>query len=335
LISADNLLHEAAGRHGAWVEANSGDYNLDARQELQLANDKLFALVAPARGGMLYELDVRSICHNLLATLSRRPEAYHHKVLAGAAQSSDQHVASIHEQVIFKQPDLDQRLQYDVYPRKSLIDHFYDPAVDLGAVFGGHAQERGDFVGGVFESRIRRGHDRVQVVLNRNGHIGDHPIQLTKTITLEAGSSELEIGYLLENLPTDEVVHFAPEFNFSGLPAGADDRYFFDVQQQRLGQLGTRLDLVDADGLGMADEWLGIGVMLRASRPTRFWTFPIETVSQSEGGFELVHQSVVAIPHWIIEPTSDRRFAVTLRLAIDTSQAESRHPNRRAEVVTS
>ena len=31
----------------------------------------------------MYELDVRSICHNLLATLARQPEAYHRKVLAG------------------------------------------------------------------------------------------------------------------------------------------------------------------------------------------------------------------------------------------------------------
>lgn len=334
LISADNLLNEAAGRHSAWVEANSGDYNLDARQELQLANDKLFALVAPARGGMLYELDVRSICLNLLATLSRRPEAYHRKVLAGA-QSGGEYVASIHDRVIFKQPGLDQRLQYDTYPRKSLIDHFFDPAVDPGAVAAAGAIERGDFVGGVYESRIRRGRDRVQLVLRRTGRVDEHPIQVTKTITLEAGSSELEIGYLLENLPDGQLLHFAPEFNFSGLPAGADDRYFFDLQHQRLGQLGTRLDLAEVDGLGMVDQWQGISITLRASRPTRFWTHPIETVSQSEGGFELVHQSVAVFPHWIIESGPDRRFAVTLHLAIDTSQAESRHPIRRAEVVTS
>ena len=226
-------------------------------------------------------------------------------------------------------------MQYDVHPRKSLVDLFYDPAVDLGAVFGGQAQERGDFVDGVYEARLRRNPDRIQVALTRDGHVGDLPMQITKAITLDAGSSELEIAYLLEGLPPDAVLHFAVELNFAGLPAGADDRYFYDVQRQRLGQLGTRLDLVDVDGLGLVDEWLGIDVTLRASRPTRFWTFPIETVSQSEGGFELVHQSVVVIPHWIIEPTRDRRFTVTLRLAIDTSQAESRHPIRRAEVVAS
>ena len=72
---------------------------------------------------MLYELDVRSICHNLLATLARRPEAYHRKMLAGANNGNGQ-VASIHDRVVFKQAGLDQRLQYDRWPRKSLLDHF-------------------------------------------------------------------------------------------------------------------------------------------------------------------------------------------------------------------
>ena len=34
-------------------------------------------------GGRMYELDVRDIGHNLLATLQRRPESYHRKVLTG------------------------------------------------------------------------------------------------------------------------------------------------------------------------------------------------------------------------------------------------------------
>ena len=63
---------------------------------------------------------------------------------------------------------------------------------------------------------------------------------------------------------------------------------------------------------------------LRANRPSGFWTFPIETVSQSEGGFELVHQSVVVLPHWLVRGDADGRWSVTLELALDTSLAEAR-----------
>ena len=56
--------------------------------------------------------------------------------------------------------------------------------------------------------------------------------------------------------------------------------------------------MTESAGLGLTDEWLGIDVDLAFSRPTAIWTYPIETVSQSEGGFELVHQSVAVQPHW-------------------------------------
>ena len=54
--------------------------------------------------------------------------------------------------------------------------------------------------------------------------------------------------------------------------------------------------------------------MLFRSAATGIWTFPIQSVSQSEGGFELVHQSVVVMPHWIVTPDADGIWKVTMRL---------------------
>ncbi len=323
LIAADNLLDRATGHHEPFVELTADDYNFDARQELRLTNDKLFALLAPSRGGHLYELDIRTICANIGATLTRRPEAYHRKVLAGANQSQG-NVASIHDRVVFKQANLDQRLQYDRYPRKSLVDHFFDENVSLEAVARGDAPERGDFLQSVYEARLRRSSERVQALLSRTGFVQDHPIKLTKGITLEAGGHTLEISYLLENLPKDRTLHFGVEFNFAAMPSGADDRYFYGAGRKQLGQLGTKLDLTDSRQLGLIDEWLGIDVGLDFSRPTNVWTFPIETVSQSEGGFELVHQSVCVVPHWHVQGDADGRWSMTLQLSLDTTLAEHR-----------
>jgi alpha-amylase len=334
LIAADNLLDQHEGRYLAdgdvsWVELNSGDFNLDGRQEVRLASNRLTALIAPTTGGNLYELDIRSICHNLLATLTRRPEAYHDKVRAGASADQDD-VASIHDRVIFKQEGLDQHLCYDRHPRKSLVDHFFDLEVTQEAVASGEYHEWGDFVTGPFEAKLRRSPERMQVQLVRNGHVGDCPVQVTKGLTLEAGGSVLEIAYLLEGLPTDGPLHFGVEFNFAGLPAGADDRFFRASGGESLGQIGTRLDLSDVQAIGLVDQWLGMDIGLEISRPTSIWTFPIETISQSEGGFELIHQSVVVQPHWIVQPDEEGRWSVTIRLAIDTSQAESCMPESEA-----
>jgi alpha-amylase len=325
LIAADNLLDQVLNVPKNSIEGLASDFNFDGRPEIQLRNDKLICLLAPSQGGQLYELDVRTICHNLQATLTRRPEAYHGKVLAGhQAQHGD--VSSIHDRIVFKQEGLDQRVQYDPAPRKSLLDHFFADDASLESVSRGQATELGDFIGLPYEARLRRNPDRVQAQFKRDGHVGDLQIRITKGVTLNAERSTLEIAYLMEGLPTDRTLHFGIEFNFAGLPAGADDRYFSQTDQ-RLGNLGSRLDLKQQHDLSLTDEWLGMSVHLSASAPTDIWAFPVETVSQSEGGFELVHQSVVVIPHWRVRGNQQGRWSMTLHVDVDTRLAESRMEN--------
>lgn len=93
--------------------------------------------------------------------------------------------------------------------------------------------------------------------------------------------------------------------------------------------MGKRLDLRDVAGLSLTDEWRGIDIRLEANRPTHLWTFPVETVSQSEGGFELVHQSVVVMPHWFAQADEQGRWSVTMRLELDTARAKQRHAEQR------
>ncbi|TWT65828.1 alpha-amylase/4-alpha-glucanotransferase domain-containing protein [Crateriforma conspicua] len=319
LIAADNELNRIVG--GGAVQADAADYNFDGQQEVRLSNNRLCAWVAPGRGGRMYELDVRDICHNLLATLQRRPESYHRQVLAGPSTGGDDEAASIHDRVVFKQADLDKRLQYDRYARKSLMDHFYDEDATLEAVMRGEATERGDFVELPFEAKLRRGSDRVQIQMRRDGNAWGIPITMTKAVTLSENSDRMQVTYLLENLPPGRPLHFAIELNFAGMPAGADDRYFSDVDGNRLGQLGEMLDLKNVRGLKLSDRWLGLDVDLAIGRESGIWAFPIETVSLSEGGFELVHQSVCVQPHWIVTGDADGRWAVQFELAATCEQA--------------
>jgi hypothetical protein len=81
LIEADTLLERVTREPGAWVDVATSDYNLDARQEVKLSNHRLAAFLSPATGGHMYELDVRANGVNLLATLNRRPEPYHQRII--------------------------------------------------------------------------------------------------------------------------------------------------------------------------------------------------------------------------------------------------------------
>lgn len=315
LIEAENWLEARPRGATGWVEAAADDYNFDGKTEIRLASESVVAWLEPNVGGRLYELDVRGHGLNLLATLQRRPEAYHAKVRAGATAHSDS-TASIHDRVVFKQAGLEQRLLYDRGLRKSLLDHFWSPQTGLEQVAHNTAVELGDFESGVFQAKLRHSPQRIQVVMERAGQVAGHPLKLSKGVTLAAGSNHLEIAYFLENLPEDCDWLFGVEFNFAGLPAGADDR-FFRIDQRRLGPLQTQLDLEQTSQLALVDQWQGIDVQLQWDQPARLWTFPIETVSQSEGGFELVHQSVVVLPHWRVLPDPAGQWSVVFRLNLN------------------
>ncbi|MCA9039895.1 MAG: DUF1926 domain-containing protein [Planctomycetaceae bacterium] len=350
VIAADNLLEEASDRSTPWVEVTADDYNLDARKEIRLSGNRLIGYFAPSQGGILYELDIRATKHNLLATLNRRPEAYHDTVRkAGQQQQEAQHneghdheanhadgesdeVHSIHDLVHFKQPDLDKKLAYDNWARKSLVDHFLQPDLDLHRFLQGEGHV-GDFVGAVYQTELKRNGESAEVIMSRQGNMGPYPVQLTKTVRLETEQSgQLKVVYHMQGLPAGMPVHFGVEFNFAGMAANADDRYFYDGEGRKLGQLQSIQELPSANRIGLIDEWLGLDAALEVSQPAEFWTFPIQTISQSEGGFELVHQSAVVLPRWEFLAPESGEWSTEITLIIDTSAAQARQLREAAVV---
>ena len=92
----------------------------------------------------------------------------------------------------------------------------------------------------------------------------------------------------------------------------------------RLGQLDATIEREHCDRIGLVDEWLGIDVALELSKSAKLWTFPIESVSQSEGGFETVHQACCVVPHWEFIVPADGKWEVEIKLGTDTSAAQAR-----------
>ena len=291
------------------------------------------ALVLPSRGGQLVELDVRRIEHNLLATLTRQPEAYHRKILAGATARAS--CASIHERVVFKQADLDQRIQYDAYPRKSLLDLFYDHDTTLDAVAAGRAAVGAISPTRVYQARIRRNPDRIQVQLSRDRHRlrrarADHQgpdagrRQRDAPDRLPAGKPAAGPAALVRRRA--ELCRAARRGRRPLLPR---------PRRQSPGPARRRLDLGDAMGLGLVDEWLGHrrgpdGLRgPRTSGPSRS-----RRVSQSEGGFEVGTNRRSCNRTGTLRADREGRWAVSLELVLDTGRAEPHRTEQVAAAVT-
>lgn len=327
LIQADTLLDQISNRPATWVQLDADDYNRDARKEVRVSTDRMIGWLSPSKGGQLYEWDVRGISTNLLATLNRRFEPYHDRIREAARTGNvSEHGGGVDPNgaVRFKQPGLDQKLTYDRWSRKSLVDHFLQPglAFDAFAAGDGHV---GDFAEGVYQSSLRRSPRVVEARMWRDGKLGPYPVKLTKTVRADASNSgTFEVVYELEQLPAGLPIHFGVEFNFAAMPGGASDRYYYDDRGRTLGTLDAALNQPAMSRIGLVDEWLGVDVALESSQPAAMWTMPIQTVSQSESGFELVHQSCAVIPHWEFLAPSDGRWTVTLSLSADTSAAQAK-----------
>ena len=327
LIQAEVLMDQVTRGTGAWVDVAVGDFNLDARQEVKLSNHRMVALLSPAMGGHLYELDLKSSEVNILATLNRRPEPYHQRIIDHAnnvVSAGDADLAAVSKEIKFRQPNLEKKISYDKWPRKSLVDLFLQPGATHDEFLRGNAVI-GDFATGVYDASVRKGEQKIALEMRRKGRVSDLNGEVRKIVVLSSDRpNELLVQYHLIGFPKNVPLHFAVELNFAAMPGGADDRYFYDASGQRLGTLDTLLDQPDADRISLVDEWLGLDVSLELSRAGGIWTMPIETISQSEAGFEAVHQSVCVVPHWEFAMPEQGAWIVDLRVIFDSSIAAAR-----------
>ena len=64
--------------------------------------------------------------------------------------------------------------------------------------------------------------------------------------------------------------------------------------------------------IALCDEYTNLRFDLRFSAPATVHRFPLETVSQSEGGQERVYQGSVVLPNWLVRLAPGARFEVSL-----------------------
>ena len=97
-----------------------------------------------------------------------------------------------------------------------------------------------------------------------------------------------------------------------------------------------RVKLLDEEARGYVAENHGLPFRLPDLGPigsnglanARDFLAPVAAYEDVEGGFELVHQSVAVLPHWLVRGDAQGRWSATLQLVADTSQAESRMHTR-------
>lgn len=313
LIGAENLLGSKK------LEIERKDYDFDGEEEILVSSPELNLYLSPANGGQIIELDYKPKQFNLSNTLTRRKEAYHHKIENNSNSEINTQPASIHDMAGVKEEGLGDILFYDWYKRNSLIDHILDENTTLENFSKCLYGENGDFVNQPYTVNKC---SKKSIVLSRQGTLCEDCQKPTvkesffgiqKAIKVKS-NSEIEIDYELSNANKDILnVWFGVEFNFT-LLAGNDKQRYYTIPEKGISDesMNTTRQLDGVTETGLVDEYNKFKTLLTWSIPSVLWRFPIETVSRSESGLERTYQGSCIMPSWKFSFKPEEKVSINL-----------------------
>jgi alpha-amylase len=279
------------------------DYDADGSPEHLFTAPEYQALLKPTDGGTLAAFDFRPAAATLVNSIQRRPEAYHSRLREAAKTALPGAVASIHEQTLVKEPGLDRFLRYDRWPRHAFRVLLFDPARTQAEYETLELQEDPGFAGGAYHVKssstndaqlIRE--DELKFVSKEEG--AAPRLSLAKRFSFGPAPNGCEVGCeigLKLRQPVAQPIAVGIESVINLLAPAEPDR-FFDTPK---GQQNLRFSgVLPGPLVRMEDGWQRVRIALHAPGAKEFWVAPIETVSESEEGFERVYQGSQILAIW-------------------------------------
>ncbi len=269
-------LREAAYEHLLKAEAlcpgpsewTTEDQDLDGRDEYVWRDERFGMRVEARNGGGLTEIDYFPLFRNLTDVLSRRRESYHRQSEAGSEERPGRE-HSIHE-LAKSLPAGSERLTIpDPGPRRSAMVRFFESETGAESFFSGEAPDLLDLSGGYASARI----EGRRLICEQAGRLafraGDAPIVLRKEF-IPLGR-KIQVAISIRNESPARIRSLAAvEWNLY--------QYAEEMERQ-----GNHLRLCRGSLVLAGPE----GSALRSR--------PLETLSQSEKGFDTIHQGYAFI----------------------------------------
>jgi hypothetical protein len=279
------------------------DYDADGAHEHLFTASEYQALLKPTDGGTLAAFDFRPAAATLVNSIQRRPEAYHARLREAAKTAVTGAVASIHEQTLVKEPGLERFLRYDRWPRHAFRALLFDPARTQAEYETLELQEDPGFAGGAFQVKSSSANDAQliredELKVAAKGNAAGPRLSFAKRFSFGPAPHGCEIGCeiglkLKHPLATPIAVGIESVIN---LLAPAEPDRFFETPK---GPQNLRFSgVLPAPLLRLEDGWQRIRITLHAPGAKEFWVAPIETVSESEEGFERVYQGSQILAIW-------------------------------------
>ncbi len=320
IIAAEKVIHQGRRQGASLTGVEVCDFDADGNTEVVVTTPKQKAIIAPALGGMISELDDFGICKNLVDIVGRRKEGYHKKLLNRHEQTATA-TQSIHDLVLAKEEGLEKLLVEDRYRRGLFIDHFFADGTTLESFANSSYAETADFVGKPYTCKHHSEGNRIEVTLRRRGHVkrngATFPINVSKTLCFETVTGQLTAHYRLTNESQQALeLQFGVEFGFGS--------YTFPMRESEItNSLGKIIDATnptehaDINDLRLDSRLYQYRTALSFDKAAQLWTHPLWTVSLSEGGFEKVHQGAIVVPNWLVLLAANASWQVEIKLSFE------------------
>ena len=293
------------------------DYDADGDSELLFTAPEYQALLKPSDGATLAMFDFRPSGATLINSMQRRPEPYHTRLREAAAHSPSGAAVSIHDQVRVKEPNLERYLRYDRYPRHSFRVLLFDAARSFADY---EALQLGELSGPAASAfQIRHSAANLadfafeQLLPEFAADAANPPrLKLAKRYLFGPAPHGCEVSCdftVAVSASLSRPLCFAVESVINFLAPTDLDRFFETPSgPQNLRFTGS----LPGPLLRVEDGWQRVRVTLHAPGGDEFWIAPIETVSESEGGFERVYQGSQILALWHPDLTTKTSFSARL-----------------------
>jgi alpha-amylase len=327
LIQAEELAEGA----NAPLAVRQFDFDKDSNREIVLTGAPLCAIWKPTLGGIMLELDTRPLRYNLLNVMTRREEGYHEEIREAAEKGTlvtpevwaQRPEWEQRDAIRAKEEGIEQYLIYDWHRRGAFIDHFLREDADLNAFYRAFYGEQGDFVNLPYEAEAKASADAATITLRRDGHVwvsGRHcPMRVEKTFAFRRGENRYAVTYTVTNL-SDEAANarFGVE-TASGFDGGQDMAYCHltvngGAEKVPLAQVAEHAAVTAHTSYTTIRA---LKLTTTVDQPCVLWTFPLETVTNSEAGYERGYQGTVYLHLWNLrlEPGASWTVNMTQEIA--------------------
>lgn len=292
LLRAETAVDKKVHGQKPYVNLRIRDIDHDSTDEAMITTPVMGVTISPRAGGSVTELSYRPAHFNLQNTLARRFEAYHRPAEEDRGGDKENNIPSIHE--IGKDiRGMGQFLVYDKGPRYSFIDHVLPEGVNWADLAFNRHEEICDLGNKRYKmtSHQCREHN-AHVTLEYDACFAQGKKLKIKKEYKVTRPGTLEVAFSLERAAGDfPAILFATELNLT-LLAGHDPSRYYQWGSTARGKvmLDAKETINDAPEMNMVDEAFGFRASIKAEPQARWQFFPIETISQSEKGFDRLYQ---------------------------------------------